>query len=415
MTTRSNGTSLLRIVLSQRMLIALLMGFYSGLPLLLTGSVLQAWMKENGVDLTTIGLFALAGLPYSMKFLWAPLFDRYTLPLFGRRRGWLIVAQIGLALAIAALAFLDPAQSRGKIAAVALLVAFCSASQDVVIDAYRRESLADTEQGLGASLYVNGYRLGMLLASGGGLILADYLTYPTVYLIMAGIASSGILTTLCAPEPPPPSHPPSTLLQAAVQPLLEFLVRRDAIWILVFIVLYKLGDTVASQMTTPFYLELGYSKTEIGAIVKLFGFWATVVGGLLGGTLILQIGLYTSLWYFGILQALSTAAFVILTLTGTSLTALASVVSFENLTAGLGTSAFVTFMADLTDRRFTATQYALISSLMGIPRVIAAAPSGWLAEALGWQNFFVTCAVAALPGMVVLFRFRFWLMHPTPS
>lgn len=394
------------------MVVAFLMGFYSGLPLLLTGSVLQAWMKEAGVDLATIGWFALVGLPYSLKFVWAPIFDRFALPLLGRRRGWLVLSQILLACAIAALAFIDPAASRWPIAGLALLITFCSASQDIVIDAYRRETLADQEQGLGASLYVNGYRLGMLLASGGGLILADLVGFRTVYLLMAAIVASGPLATILATEPPLPEHRPASLLAATIQPLADFLSRHDSLWILSFILLYKLGDTVASQMTTPFFLDLGYTKTEIGAVVKLFGFWATVAGGLLGGVLILRIGLYSSLWYFGLVQAASTAVFAVLTVTGASLPALAFVVSFENVSAGLGTAAFVAFMANMTDRRFTATQYALLSSLMGVPRVIASAPSGWLAEHLGWSSFFFACALAAAPGLAVLIRFRRWLGTP---
>ena len=391
------------------MAVALLMGFYSGLPLLLTGSLLQAWMRESGVDLATIGLFALVGLPYTGKFLWAPLFDRYALPFLGRRRGWLVPVQLALAGAIAALGWVDPVRAPWGVAAVALLVTFLSASQDILIDAYRRESLADLEQGLGASLYVNGYRLGMLLTSGGGLILADFIGFRPVYALCGLLMASGALTTLWAREPVVASGTPKTLAEAVVQPFLEFFRRADSVWILAFILLYKIGDTMASHMTMPFYLDLGFSKTEIGAVVKLFGFWATVAGGLIGGVLILRLGLYASLWGFGVLQALSTAGFSLLAWWGPSLPGLMGVVTFENLSAGLGTAAFVAFMASQTDRRFTATQYALLSSLMGIPRVIVAAPTGLLAEWLGWPSFFGFCALVALPGLLVLLRFRRWL------
>jgi len=393
------------------MLVAFFMGFYGGMPLLLTGSVLQAWMKESGVDLTTIGLFALVGLPYTFKFLWAPIFDRYRLPWAGRRRGWLILAQALLGAAIAGLAFSRPAESPWLLAGLALLVTFFSATQDTLIDAYRRESLGEREQGLGASLYVNGYRLGMLLASGGGLILADWIGFPAVYLLMGGILLSGILVSWLSAEPEAAEHVPRTLRDAVIQPFLEFFRRADAWWILLFILLYKMGDTVASQMTTPFYLEIGFSKTEIGAVVKLFGFWATVLGGLIGGSLILRFGIYATLWQFGVLQALSTAAFAMLTQTGANLVALTAVISFENLSGGMGTASFIAFMANQTDKRFTATQYALLSSLMGVPRVLVAAPSGWMATRMGWDVFFIACALLALPGLLLLLRFRGWLRH----
>jgi len=412
MTTPCKEKPFFRVLFSGRMLTAFLMGFYSGLPLLLTGSVMQAWMKESGVNLATIGLFALVGLPYTLKFLWAPVFDRFRIPGFGRRRGWLALVQILLAAAIASLAYARPGENPFALAALAMLVAFFSASQDTVIDAYRRESLADLEQGLGASLYVNGYRLGMLLASGGGLILADFIGFPSVYLLMAATMLGGLAVTWHAAEPAEARDLPKTLREAVLQPFLQFFQRREAWWILGFILLYKMGDTVASQMTTPFYLDIGYSKTQIGAVVKLFGFWATLLGGLAGGALILRYGIYATLWQFGLLQALSTAAFAILTHTGANLVALVGVISFENLSAGMGSASFIAFMASQTDKRFTATQYALLSSLMGVPRVLVAAPSGILANALGWEPFFISCALMAAPGLLVLLRFRSWLGKP---
>lgn len=395
-----------RSVLSGRMLVAGLMGFVSGLPLLLTGSVLQAWLKEEGADLATIGLFALTGLPYALKFLWAPLMDRYAPLALGRRRAWLLLAQLALIAALVALAASSPGQHPLGVAWAALLVAFFSASQDIVVDAYRRESLADDEQGLGASLAVNGYRLGMLLASGGGLILADHWSFPQVYLFMAACMLAGVATTLLAPEPPSAAGVPRTLAEAVVHPFLDYFRRPNALVILLFILLYKIGDAMASQMTTPFYLDLGFSKTEIGAVVKLFGFWATVLGGLAGGLIILRVGVVRALWGFGILQGLSTAAFAWLAVTGHSVPWLAAVIAFENFSSGLGTAAYVAFMANLTNRRFTATQYALLSSLMGVPRVFAAAPTGWLAEQLGWAPFFLGCALAALPGLMILGRLQ---------
>ncbi len=384
------------------MLVAAIMGFASGLPLLLTGSVLQAWMKDEGVDLGTIGLFALVGLPYTLKFLWAPLMDRFTPNGLGRRRGWLLIYQLALIASLLILSIAQPALDPWWLAVAALLVTFFSASQDIVIDAYRREALADDEQGLGASLYVNGYRVGMLLASGGGLILADHMSFAQVYQLMAGFMLIGVLTTVLAPEPAPAEGVPDTLREAVIQPFVEYFMRRDAVLILAFILLYKIGDTLASHMTTPFYLDIGFSKTEIGTVVKLFGFWATVVGGLVGGVLIMRLGIFRALWFFGILQGVSTAGFAVLAQVGPSVAGLAAVISFENLSGGMGTAAYIAYMASLTNKKFTATQYALLSSLMGIPRVIAAAPTGYLAGAMGWSAFFIACALVALPGLLLL-------------
>jgi MFS transporter, PAT family, beta-lactamase induction signal transducer AmpG len=401
-------TPLLKTIFSGRMLVALVMGFSCGMPLLLTITVLQAWMTEEGVDLTVIGLMALVGLPYTVKFFWAPFMDRYTLPFLGRRRGWLLTAQLALALAIAGVGLTDPAASPWLVAAAAFLVTFFSASQDIVVDAYRREDLSDDELGLGSSLYVNGYRLGMLLASGGGLILADYIPFPSVYLIMAGCMLPGVLTTLLAPEPPLPPGAPRRLREAVIDPLTEYFSREGALWVLAFILLYKIGDTMASAMTTPFYLDIGFSKTEIGAVVKLFGFWATVVGSLVGGVIMLRLGINRSLWIFGVLQGISTAGFALLARVGHSIPLLSGVIAFENLSGGMGTAAYVAFMASITNKRFTATQYALLSSLMGVPRVIASAPTGFLAKYVGWEGFFIACTLIALPGMLLLFKFAPW-------
>ncbi|MEE9165799.1 MAG: AmpG family muropeptide MFS transporter [Nitrospinota bacterium] len=399
---------IIKAILSRRMLVSFVMGFASGLPLLLTISVLQAWMKDEGVDLSVIGLMALVGLPYTLKFLWAPLLDRFTLPFLGRRRGWLLVAQITLIVSIAGLGFTNPSNNPWLVAIAAFLVTFFSASQDIVIDAYRREDLADEELGLGSSLYVNGYRLGMLLASGGGLILADVTSFRAVYLTMASCMSVGVITTLLTPEPEVPAGSPKSLKEAVIDPFKEYLSRTGALWMLAFILFYKIGDTMASAMTIPFYLDIGFSKTEIGTVVKLFGFWATIVGSLAGGIFILRYDINRSLWIFGFLQAISTAGFTVLSYIGHNIPALAVVVAFENFSAGLGTSAFVAFMASLTNKKFTATQYALLSSLMGVPRVFASAPTGFMAEAMGWSSFFIFCALIAIPGMLLLLKFAPW-------
>ena len=409
--TRRSSRDILRIFLSGRMLTALMMGFSAGLPLLLaTGSVLQAWLSESGADLGTIGLFALVGLPYAFKFLWAPLLDRFV-PIsgMGRRRGWLLLIQITLIVAIAGLGLTDPQQSLSGVIWAAFLVAFFSASQDIVIDAYRRESLADDEQGLGASLYVGGYRVALLLSAGGGLILADYIPFSAVYGVMAAAMLPGLITTLLCVEPMVATGTPRTLREAVVQPFVEYFSRQDASLILLFVLLYKVGEMMASQMSTPFYLDLGFSKSEIGTVVKLFGLWATVIGGVLGGMWITQLGLYRALWLFGVLQAIGLIGFVILAGLGHSLPGLALAITSENLFSGMATTAYMAFMALLTNRKFTATQYALLSSLMSIPRVIVNTSTGYLAEWLGWEGFFLLCMVATVPGLWLLTRFRSWM------
>ena len=390
------------------MVVSFIMGFASGLPLLLTISVLQAWMKEEGVDLAVIGLFALVGLPYTVKFLWAPVMDRFTLPFLGRRRGWLLIAQLTLIFSIAGLGMTSPGKSPWVVAFAAFLVTFFSASQDIVVDAYRREDLADEELGLGSSFYVNGYRVGMLLASGGGLIMADFISFSKVYLIMAACLLPGVVTTLLTPEPEAPMETPKSMKDAVFNPLIEYFSRQGALWMLAFILLYKLGDTMASAMSIPFYLDIGFSKTEIGAVVKLFGFWATIIGGLTGGVLMLRVGINRSLWIFGFLQALSTAGFAVLAKIGYNTSALGGVIAFENFSSGMGTAAFVAFMASITNKKFTATQYALLTSLMGIPRVLASAPTGYLAKHIGWVGFFTACALVAIPGILLLLKFAPW-------
>lgn len=396
------------VIVSRRMLVALLMGFSCGLPLLLTLGVLQAWMTEEGVDLGWVGLITLVQSPYSWKFLWSPALDRFTPPFLGRRRGWLLAAQLALMAAIVLLGFSDPVRHPLRMAAAALLVAFLSATQDAVVDAYRREDLPDQELGLGSSMYVYGYRIGMWAAGGGGLILADLMPFSRVYLVMAAGMLPGILTTLLAPEPPAAAGRPVSLREAAWQPLSDFFRREGALWIMAFILLYKIGDTMAAAISTPFYLELGFSKSEIGAVVKLFGAWATIAGGIAGGLFILKAGIARSLWVFGLLQAASTAGFAVLARIGYSLPALSAVIGFESVTGGMGTSAFVAYMASLTNRRFTATQYALLTSVMGLPRALASAPTGFAAALMGWEGFFIFCTLAAAPGMLILMRVAPW-------
>lgn len=393
---------MLRFIFTPRMLVSFLMGFSCGVPLLLTLSVLQAWMTEEGVDLSVIGLFALVGLPYTLKFVWSPVVDRFTLAFLGRRRGWLLIIQVLLVVAIAGLGLTNPRDNPWLVAFAALLVTFFSASQDIVVDAYRREDLRDSELGLGASMYVNGYRVGMLLAGSGGLIMADHFAFRQVYLLLAASLLVGIATTLMCREPEVPEGTPRTIREAVFEPFVEYFRRDKAVLILTFILLYKIGDQMASTMTMPFYLELGFSKTEIGAVAKLFGFWATIAGGLVGGIVLFKLRIKTALLGFGFLQAISTVGFSLLALVGYSLPGLTAVIAFENFSGGMGTAAYVAYMASITNKKFTATQYALLSSLMGVPRVLASAPTGFMAESLGWFLFFALCAAVAVPGLVLL-------------
>ncbi len=399
---------ILKVLFSRRMLTALIMGYAAGLPLELTSFVLKTWMREQGVNLAIIGLFALVGLPYTLKFVQAPLLDRFSISRFGRRRGWMLIFQLALMFSIFGLGQTDPGKAPWLVALAAFMVTLFSASQDIVIDAYRREDLADEELGLGSSLYVTGYRIGMLLAASGGLILADHMSFASVYAIMALCLTPGIMTTLLTPEPPTPFGLPVNLREAVVQPFLEYFSRPNALWILAFILLYKIGDTMAGSMTAPFYVDLGFTKTEVGAVVKLFGFPPILIGTAVGGLMMLRLGINRSLWIFGVLQAVSTAGFYLLAQIGHTLPALAMVIAFENLSAGMGTSAYAAFMASITNKKFTATQYALLTSLMGIPRVIASSGTGFMAETMGWSAFFIFCTLIAIPGMLLLLKIAPW-------
>lgn len=399
-----------RVLAAPRLWVALLMGFASGLPLLALGSTLQAWLVESGVELAAIGALSLVGLPYTWKFLWSPTLDRYVPPLLGRRRGWLAATQLALAGALASLALLDPARTPWLVGAVALGAAFLGATQDIVVDAYRRESLREEELGLGSSLYVIGYRVGMLVSGAGALALADTLPWRTVYLLVGALAAGNLVVTLLAPEPAVGGAPPRTLRAAVIEPFGEFFRRngvRQALLLLAFVLLYKIGDAMAANMTTPFILKLGYTKATLAAIGKVFGLVSLLAGGFVGGAILLRWGMGRSLLAFGVLQAVSTAAFASLQAfageaPGIARTALAAVVAFENFSSGMGSSAFVGFMASLTNKRFTATQYALLTSLMAVPRVILSAPTGFMVELMGWTPFFLFCTAIAVPGLLLV-------------
>lgn len=393
----------LKAFIDKKMFIILLMGISSGLPLALTGGTLQAWMKSEGVDLGTIGLFALVGLPYTLKFLWSPLVDRFSLGLLGRRRSWMLLSQVLLILSVLGLGYSDPKADLQTVALLALLLSFFSATQDIVLDAWRREALTDAELGLGSSIHVTGYLFSFRMISGAGaLILSDFLPWSTVYLIMAIVLGLGVLATFMAHEPKVETAPPRTLKEAVWEPFLDFFNKPQAIWILIFILLYKVGDNMAQQMSTPLYLDLGFSRTEIGAVTKVLGWVSLTIGGIVGGAALLRISLFQALFIFGFLQAISNFGFALLTWFPKDTTALSVVIAFENFTTGLGSTAFVAYMASLTNRKFTATQYALLTSFMGIPRTILNAPTGYMAKYFGWFNFFVFCTAIALPGLIIL-------------
>lgn len=403
------------LLISPKMLVMLLTGFSSGLPLLLTGSTLKFWMREEGLDLTTIGFLGLVGLPYTLKFFWAPVMDRLVPSSLGRRRGWMLGTQIFLMIAIASLAFTQPAVHLSTIAVLCLLVAFFSASQDIVLDAYRRESLSDEELGIGSSMFIYGYRLGMLTAGAFALFLADQdsLSWNAVYLIMSAMMIIGMLTTWLAPEPTIPASPPVSWQEAIIGPFKDFFTRQGSLIILLFILLYKVGDSMASEMLSPFMVDLGVSKTDYALIVKVFGMIALIAGGLIGGLVVYRLGIVPSLLILGVLQMVSTAGFVLLAYTGNHIPTLTAVIAFETISSGLGQTAFVAFMASLTNKRFTATQYALLTSFMGIPRVFAGSTTGLLATWLGWEGFFILCTLLALPGLLLIGKL--YRMPPAPA
>lgn len=413
-----------RALLTRKMLICVFTGFSSGLPLYLLLNLLPAWLRSEGVDLKTIGFFALIQFPYTWKFLWAPLLDRYAPPFFGRRRGWMLLTQIGLLLCIGLFGGLTPNTDIGPVLWLATLLALLSATQDIALDAYRRELFAadkDSEEhelGLGNAVHVNAYRVAGLVPGSLSLILADVLPWSQVFWITAAFMLPGMLMALSVQEPALTHDAPKTLREAVVEPFHEFLSRagmRSALLMLAFIFLYKLGDSLCTALATPFYLDLGFSKTEIGLIAKHAGLWPAVIGALLGGLWMVRLGINRALWLFGLMQLFSIFGFAWLAWQGPQTTigveqrtALAIVIGFEALGVGLGTAAFVAFIARATHPAYTATQFALFTSLAAVPRTFINASAGWLIEGLGWFNFFLLCAALAVPGMLLLMQVAPW-------
>ncbi len=393
------------------MLAILCLGIGSGVPLGVVLTIFQAWATDAGLDLKTVSLVGLTQLPYTWKFIWSPVMDRYQLPFLGRRRGWMLVSQICMILGIFSLGQVDPKTSVTLAIVLATLVSFAGASHDIVIDAYRRDVLEDSELGFGSAMATNSYLIGFrFLTVVFGLYLADHVEWSVTYAVLASFVLIGVLGTFIAPEFEGRIPIPKSLRDAIVEPLKEF-IRRPYAWeILSFIVIYKLGDNLAMHMALPFYLKMGFTKTDVGFIGKMVGFWCTFVGGFVGGILLTKLRLKTCLLWFGILQGLASLSFISLVDMPPDRVRLGLVVALETFTAGMGTAAFATLMARMTNRKFSATQYALLSSLMGVPRVVLPSFAGTSVEYISWSLYFIICTVAAAPGVVlVIMRTDKWL------
>lgn len=407
-----NKTSYWKALFSKNMLICVCTGFASGLPLMLLVSLMPAWLRSENVDLATIGFFALIQFPYTWKFLWAPFLDRFVLPL-GRRRGWIFLTQTLLLILIGVLGSFNPQEHIKIIATISAGIAFLSATADIAIDAYRREILSDAELGLGNAIHVNAYRVASLVPGSLSLILADFMAWSSVFWITAAFMLPGMLMALCVSEPTVKSVP-KTLKSAVVEPFKEFIERsgvQRALLILLFIFLYKVGDSLATALATPFYLDIGFSKTDIGLIAKHAALWPSVFGAMFGGLIMVKIGINRALWFFGVVQLVTILGYAWLASFGHfdnvglyERIYLAIVISGEYLGVGLGTAAFVAFIARETNPIYTATQMALFTSLSAVPRTFVNASAGIIVENLGWTNFFIFCTILAVPGMLLLIK-----------
>lgn len=397
----------LQVFNNRRIAVMVLLGISSGLPLALTSGTLQAWMAVDGVNLRTIGIFSLVGLPYTLKFLWSPFMDRFLPPglgtRLGRRRGWIIMTQLLLLTGIFIMGLVPPKQAPVMMAALAVCVAFFSASQDIVVDAYRTDILKEKERGIGSAIFVMGYRIGMIFSGALAMIMSDRIGWPKTYFIMASLMTIGMITTLVSPEPDACLQHPKSLQEAVTGPLKDFFSRRSAVLILFFIVLYKLGDAYAGTMTTAFLIRgLGFSATDVGTVNKGLGLVSVIIGATVGGMLMIVLGLFRSLLIFGGLQAVSILSFVVLAWAGKSYPVMIWAVAFENLTGGMGTTAFVALLMTLCNQRYSATQFALLSSLAALGRVFITPTSGYVVEVVGWAWFFVIATLTAVPGLLLL-------------
>jgi len=410
--------SLADALFNRRMLICVFTGFSSGLPLYLLLNLVPAWLHSAGVDIKLIGLLSLIGIPYTWKFIWAPLLDRYAPPLLGRRRGWMLATQAGLIGVIGAMGGINPAAGIGAVFWLATLLAVLSATQDIALDAYRRELLRDDELGLGNAVHVNAYKVAGLIPGSLSLILADHLPWSQVYWITALFMVPGMAMALMVSEPEASKARPKSLREAVVEPFHEFVGRagwQAALLVLAFIFFYKLGDSMSTALATPFYLEMGFSKSEIGLVAKHAGLWPSVIGGLLGGLWMVRLGINRSLWIFGVVQMVAILGFAWLAWLGpqgaidsADLWRLALVIGLEAFGVGLGTAAFVAYIARSCHPAYTATQFALFTSLAAVPRTFINAGTGWLVSRFGWFDFFLLCFVLAVPGMLLLLRVAPW-------
>lgn len=405
------------ILLNKRMLICIFQGFSSGLPLYVLIQLVPAWLRTNGIDLATISAFSLATLPYAWKFLWSPLLDRYRLPFLGRRRGWMLASQLLLLVTIAQFGDVDPTRHLWVVVAIVFACTLFGATQDIVLDAYRRELLPDDELGTGNSIFVNAYWVASLVPGSLALVLADFVAWSTVYWVVGLFMLVGIVTTLLVPETSDDAIAPRSIRDAVMEPFIEFFGRggwRAAALMLAFIVLYKLGDNMATALQTPFFLDTGFTLTEIGTVAKVSILTSTLLGTALGGLVMLKVSINRALWLFGVLQMISILGFAALARIGHNLYALAGVASFEYIGVGTGAVALTAFMARETNTRFTATQFALLSSLVAVPRTLANATTGYIIDAIGYFSFFLLCTALAIPGMLLLAAVAPWSERGEP-
>lgn len=398
-------------IFNRRMLICIFTGFSSGLPLFILYQLVPGWLRSEGVSLTEIGLFSLIGIPYVWKFIWAPLMDRYSLPVLGRRRSWMLLTQVLLLCSIAGFGFVDPVMNIWNVAYLAASVAFFSASQDIVLDAYRRELLPEHELGLGNSIHVQAYRLSGLVPGSLAFILADHISWQSVFIIVAAFMLIGIILSLSIKELNNQAQAPKTLRQAVVLPFKDFINRKgtkSALQILAFLFLYKLGDSMATALQTPFFIDLGFTKTEIGVVAKTASLIAMTIGLAIGGIVMIKLSINRALWLFGFVQIISILGFAALAEIGHNTYALAVAMGFEYLGVGLGTAAFTAFIARATNPAFAATQFALFTALTALPRTFANATTGVIVEQIGWTNFYFICTALAIPGMLMLLKVAPW-------
>jgi PAT family beta-lactamase induction signal transducer AmpG len=399
------------ILFNRRMLICVFQGLSSGMPLYVLTQLVPGWLRTEGIDLATIGLFAILTIPYNWKFLWAPLLDLYRLPALGRRRGWILLSQVLLLLSIGAFSSIDPATDLGAVIWIVVATSFFSATQDIVIDAYRREMLPDDELGTGNSIHINAYRVSSLVPGSLAFVLADLMPWDIVFWVVAVFMIVGIVTTLMIPETARDDAAPKSIANAVVHPLVEFFTRdnvRSAFLVLSFIVLYKLGDNMAVALQTPFFIDMGFTLTEIGTVAKFSVLGSSILGTALGGLIMLHVNINRSLWLFGFVQMFSILGFAALVKIGPNLYALFAAASLEYIGVGLGTVAITAFIAQQTSTKFTVTQLALLMSIIAIPRTVASATTGFIIEAVGYFNFFLICFCLAIPGMLLLFVVAPW-------